>query len=216
MSEDLIRYDVLVQDALRGVVKRVLSEVARTGLPGEHHFFIQFDTNAAGVRISSRLREEYPEEMTIVIQHQFWDMVVSEHVLEIGLSFGGVPEKLVVPFSAVKGFFDPSVQFGLQFEPQDTNEDEADLDDETTSSKDASETLGRALTAVDHTTVPADQEQQDNAAVSNDDTVSSASSSSEAAQPQSTQDDTDGDDGDDDNSSGGADVVSLDSFRKRT
>jgi hypothetical protein len=116
MAQDQIRYDVLVQDALRGVVRKVLGEVARTGLPGDHHFYIAFDTRAPGVRISSRLRERYPEEMTIVIQHQYWDLQVTEHALEVGLSFSGVPERLLVPFTAIKGLFDPSVKFGLEFE----------------------------------------------------------------------------------------------------
>jgi uncharacterized protein len=113
---DLIRYDLLAQDALRGVVKKVLSDVAKSGLPGEHHFFVAFDTNAEGVKISNRLKAKYPEEMTIVLQHQFWDLIVGDRGFEIGLSFNGIPEKLVVPFDAIKGFFDPSVQFGLQFE----------------------------------------------------------------------------------------------------
>jgi hypothetical protein len=118
MAEDLIRYDILAQDALRGVMRKVLSEVARTGLPGEHHFFITFLTHAAGVRVSSRLLAQYPEEMTIVVQHQYWELTVTEQAFEIGLSFNGVPERLLVPFTAVKGFFDPSVPFGLQFEAQ--------------------------------------------------------------------------------------------------
>jgi len=116
MAEDLIRYDILAQDALRGVVRKVLSEVARTGLPGEHHFFVTFATQAPGVRISSRLLAQYPEEMTIVIQHQYRDLAVTEHAFDIGLSFNGVPERLHVPFTAVKAFLDPSVHFGLQFE----------------------------------------------------------------------------------------------------
>ena len=115
MAEDLIRYDILAQDALRGVVRKVLSEVARTGLPGEHHFFITFATTAPGVRISTRLLAQYPEEMTIVLQHQYWDLVVTEHAFEVGLSFNGIPERLFVPFSAVKTFADPSVGFQLQF-----------------------------------------------------------------------------------------------------
>jgi uncharacterized protein len=115
MAEDLIRFDILVQDALRGVVRKVLSEVARTGLPGEHHFFISFATKAPGVRVSSRLLNEYPEEMTIVLQHQYWDLSVTENGFEVGLSFNGVPERLLVPFTAVKVFQDPSVPFGLQF-----------------------------------------------------------------------------------------------------
>jgi hypothetical protein len=113
---DLIRYDLLAQDALRGVVRKVLSDVARSGLPGEHHFFIAFDTRAEGVKLSSRMKAKYPEEMTIVLQHQFWDLDVGEDSFSVGLSFGGVAEKLIIPFSAIKGFFDPSVQFGLQFE----------------------------------------------------------------------------------------------------
>jgi hypothetical protein len=116
MAEDLIRYDILAQDALRGVVRKVLSEVARTGLPGEHHFYISFFTRAPGVRVSSRLLAQYPDEMTIILQHQYWDLQVTEHAFEVGLSFNGVPERLLVPFSALKGFIDPSVQFGLQFE----------------------------------------------------------------------------------------------------
>jgi hypothetical protein len=116
MAEDLIRYDILAQDALRGVVRKVLTEVARTGLPGEHHFFITFATTAPGVRISERLLAEYEKEMTIVLQHQFWELSVGETGFDVGLSFDGQPEKLSIPFSAIKGFFDPSVQFGLQFE----------------------------------------------------------------------------------------------------
>jgi hypothetical protein len=116
MPTDHIRYDLLAQEALRGMVHRVLVDAAKNGLPGEHHFYISFDTRAPGVRISPRLREKYPEEMTIVLQHQFWDLIVNEDSFEVGLSFGGVPEKLFVPLQAVKGFFDPSVQFALQFE----------------------------------------------------------------------------------------------------
>lgn len=116
MAEDHIRYDILAQDALRGVVRKVLSEVARTSLPGEHHFFVTFATHAPGVRISSRLLEQYPEDMTIVIQHQYWDLTVTEQSFDIGLSFDGIPERLHVPFTAVKMFVDPSVRFSLQFE----------------------------------------------------------------------------------------------------
>jgi hypothetical protein len=116
MAVDHIRYDILTQDALRGVVRQVLIDAAKKGLPGEHHFFITFDTQAPGVRLSARMREQYPEEMTIVLQHQFWDLKVGDHAFEVGVSFNGAPERLLVPFAAVKGFFDPSVQFGLQFE----------------------------------------------------------------------------------------------------
>ncbi|WP_438276427.1 SspB family protein [Nitrobacter sp.] len=120
MATDHIRYDVLTSEAMRGVLRRVLTDAAEQGLPGEHHFFITFLSKADGVKISSRLLAQYPEEMTIILQHQFWDLAVSEDHFEVGLSFGGVPERLVVPFNAIKSFFDPSVQFGLQFEPAET------------------------------------------------------------------------------------------------
>ena len=116
MAEDLIRYDILAQEALRGVVRKVLSEVVKTGLPGEHHFFISFVTRAPGVRLSQRLLDQYEKEMTIVLHNQFWDLKVTDTGFEVGLSFDGQPELLGIPFSAIKGFFDPSVQFGLQFD----------------------------------------------------------------------------------------------------
>lgn len=122
MSNDLIRYDLLVQDALCGVVKKVLGDVARHGLPGDHHFYITFRTNAPGVRLSSRMREQYPEEMTIILQHQFDDLKVTDFAFEVGLHFKGVPEVLLVPFHALTGFFDPSVHFSAKFEPQPEDE----------------------------------------------------------------------------------------------
>jgi hypothetical protein len=126
MPVDHIRYDILVQQALRGMVRDVLAEAAKTKrLPGEHHFFITFLTGAEGVRLSDRLRAQYPEEMTIVLQHQFWDLKVGEDTLEVGLSFGGVPERLTVPFEAIKVFQDPSVQFTLQFETLAESPDES-------------------------------------------------------------------------------------------
>ena len=119
MSTDLLRYDLLVQEALKGVVRRVLTDAAKDGLPGEHHFYISFRTDKAGVRLSSRLRERYPEDMTIVLQHQFSGLTVTDQAFEVGLSFSNVPERLRIPFDALTGFFDPSVQFGLKFETQD-------------------------------------------------------------------------------------------------
>ena len=121
MATDHIRYDVLARDALRGVLRRVLTDAAEHGLPGEHHFFITFLSTAEGVKLSPRLLAQYPQEMTVILQHQFWDLVVTEDRFEVGLSFGGIPERLVVPFNSIKSFFDPSVQFGLQFEPADTD-----------------------------------------------------------------------------------------------
>lgn len=116
MSTDLIRYDVLVQNALRSVVRKVLTDSVKDGLPGAHHFYISFDTGAPGVKISPRLKDMYPEEMTIVLQHQFWDLAVTETGFEVSLSFDKIPERLCVPYEAITGFFDPSVKFGLKFE----------------------------------------------------------------------------------------------------
>ena len=113
-GKDLIRYDLLVQDALKGVVRKVLID-ARDGLPGEHHFYITFRTDFPGVRLSNRLRERYPQEMMIVLQHQFWDLNVTEHTFEVGLSFSNIPERLLVPFDALVSFLDPSVNFALRF-----------------------------------------------------------------------------------------------------
>jgi hypothetical protein len=130
MAEDHIRYDILAQEALRGVMRKVLSEVAKTGLPGNHHFFITFLTGAPGVRVSSRLQERYPEQMTIVLQYQYWDLKVTDTGFEVGLSFSDVPEKLEIPFSAVRGFYDPSVNFELEF---DVKTEDATLPGEVTS-----------------------------------------------------------------------------------
>jgi uncharacterized protein len=116
MAADHIRYDILTQDALRGVVRTVLTDAAKNGLPGEHHFKITFNTNAPGVRLSDRMRAQYPEAMTIILQHQFWDLAVHDEGFEVGLSFGGIPERLVVPFDALSAFYDPAVEFGFQFE----------------------------------------------------------------------------------------------------
>jgi len=125
MAEDLIRYDVLAQEALRGLVGKVLAETAQTGLPGDHHFFITFDTRHPGVRISSRLKAQYPAEMTVVLQHHFWDLTVTESAFEVGLSFNGVPERLFVPFRSIKSFVDPHATFALKFDlPASAAEDE--------------------------------------------------------------------------------------------
>ncbi|MCO5730263.1 SspB family protein [Rhizobium sp. SSA_523] len=125
MGQDHIRYDILAQDALRGVIRKVLSEVAATGrLPGDHHFFITFLTGAPGVRISPALKSKYAEQMTIVIQHQFWDLKVQDTHFEIGLSFSDTPERLSIPFNAIRGFYDPSVNFELEFEVPLTAEDD--------------------------------------------------------------------------------------------
>ena len=124
---DHIRYDLLTQQALRSVVRSVLADTAKKGLTGDHHFYISFNTQADGVRLSNRLLAQYPEEMTIILQHQFWELTVTDDAFELGLSFGGVPEKLTVPFDAINGFFDPSVQFGLQSDPVGEGQDNAAL-----------------------------------------------------------------------------------------
>ncbi|MCB1539513.1 MAG: hypothetical protein KDJ25_01290 [Rhodoblastus sp.] len=121
MATDHIRYDLLVQDAFRGIFRKVLTDAALHGLPGEHHFYITFKTGAPDVVMSDRLRAEYPEQMTIILQHQFWDLKVHDSGFEVGLSFRRVPEKLEIPFAAVTGFFDPSVNFGAEFTAEDPN-----------------------------------------------------------------------------------------------
>jgi uncharacterized protein len=119
-----IDYDALALDALRGVVKACLAQVSRTGLVGEHHFYIAFNTQAQGVGMSKRLKEKYPQEMTIVLQHRFWDLAVEDERFEVKLTFDGIPERLVVPFAAVKVFYDPSVPYVLQFEDVDASQGE--------------------------------------------------------------------------------------------
>jgi len=131
MGEDLMRYDLLAQDALRSVVRLALMKVRENGLPGDHHFFIAVSINHPGVTVSERLRKKYDDEMTIVLQHQFWNLEVFEHFFEVELSFDNMPEKLIIPYAAVKGFFDPSVQFGLQFEvagEESTLQEEIDIE----------------------------------------------------------------------------------------
>ncbi len=185
MADDQIRYDILAQDALRSVMRKVLTEVARTGLPGNHHFFITFVTGAPGVRISRRMREKYPDQMTIVLQYQYWDLKVSEHEFEVGLSFAEVPEKLTIPFAAVRGFYDPSVNFELEFDVDVGEEAMADGDGETT-----------ALPAVADSKAATRKKKK--------------KSDPKKAEPGSGDDGADGD-----APKKGAEVVSLDSFRKK-
>lgn len=117
MSKSMLRYDRLIEDALRGVVRQVLTDAAEDGLPGNHHFYITFKTGHSGVDISDRLHAQYPEEMTIVIQHQYWGLEVEDALFRVTLSFNRIQERLEIPFAAVTAFADPSVQFGLQFQP---------------------------------------------------------------------------------------------------
>jgi hypothetical protein len=117
MAKDWMNYEALAQNALRGVVRMALERVAKQGLPGDHHFYITFESQHPGVSMSDWLKERYPEEMTIVLQHQYWGLEVRPDAFDITLTFQKVGEKLTVPFDAVKAFFDPSVQFMLQFKP---------------------------------------------------------------------------------------------------
>lgn len=116
--DSLIPYDEIVQEALRAVVGRVLSEIETTGgtLPGNHHFYITFKTGAPGVNIPPHLRERFPDEMTIVLQNKFWDLAVDDEGFQVGLSFNQIPSKLVIPYAAITAFVDPAVDFGLQFQ----------------------------------------------------------------------------------------------------
>lgn len=195
MAEDRIRYDILAQDALRGVMRKVLTEVARTGLPGEHHFFITFLTNAPGVRVSSRLRERYPEQMTIVLQYQYWDLKVSETGFEVGLSFADVPEMLSVPFSAVRGFYDPSVNFELEFDVKPEPEDapSAEITAVHTEAGETDESVEKKAGAKKAARKPKKKEKAE----------ADAETATDAAE----------DDAEPENK--GAEVVSLDAFRKK-
>jgi hypothetical protein len=193
MSDDLIRYDVLVSDALRGVVRQVLTEIGSTGLPGDHHFYITIDTRLPGVRISSALRQRFPEEMTVVLQHQFWDLKVTEQTFEVGLSFSGVPERLLIPFSSITGFADPSVDFALKFETL--------LVDEEDMIGEVSEPLADEN----------EDDAQSSAPIPLERTGESAKGA--VASEESSNGDSPSDDDDEDEKS--ADVVSLDAFRKK-
>jgi hypothetical protein len=118
MATDLIRYDLLVQDALRSVVRKVLADTARNGLIGEHHFNIAFKTQAPGVVAPAAIKSRFPDEMSIILQHEFWDLVVREDAFEVSLNFSRKPERLTVPFDSITGFTDPSVPFGFKLEPR--------------------------------------------------------------------------------------------------
>jgi uncharacterized protein len=190
MVVDHIRYDVLTQDALRSVVRTVLTDAARNGLPGEHHFYVAFDTRADGVKLSQRMRAQYPEEMTVVLQHQFWDLVVTDEQFEVGLSFGGVPERVVVPFAAIKSFVDPSVQFGVQFEVLTASDANATSTDGEVSNRTPAERLG-TTTGVASAVPPTPANPPDESA--------NPTSETPKTPPQT----------------GGAQVVNLDRFRKK-
>lgn len=205
MSDDLIRYDVLVSDALRGVVRQVLTEIGSTGLPGEHHFYITIDTRLPGVRISSALRQRFPEEMTVVLQHQFWDLKITEQTFEVGLSFSGVPERLLIPFSSITGFADPSVDFALKFETLLVNDEEmiGEVSEPLPDKMDGGDT--------DNTPIPLERGGETSKAASKG--SSKAVSKGQSKFAGKSDDDSPVDEDDDGEKS--ADVVSLDAFRKK-
>ena len=194
MPDHHIRYDLLAQQALRSVVRTVLADVAKKGLPGEHHFKITFNTRAPGVRMSDRLRAQYPEAMTIILQHQFWDLAVGERAFEVGLSFGGITERLAVPFDSIVAFHDPAVQFGFQFEAIDE-----------AAAAEGGEAAKAALPASE------DKSAQKPAAVPSGKSAAGKKSEPAAAPGETAEPPSGGDDKPD----GGGEVVRLDRFRKK-
>lgn len=132
-EDDILRYDRMVESALRGVVRKSIEEVIQYGLPGDHHFYITFLTDYPGVSIPDYLKERYPGEMTIVLQYQFTDLSVDHEFLKVTLSFNSVPERLVIPLGSISIFADPSVNFALQFQPMsddDYGDDDMDIFDD--------------------------------------------------------------------------------------
>ncbi|MCB8821321.1 SspB family protein [Microvirga rosea] len=204
-GKDLIRYDLLVQDALKGVVRKVLIDAGKDGLPGEHHFYVSFRTDYPGARLSNRLREKYPQEMTIVLQHQFWDLNVTDHAFEIGLSFSGVPERLLIPFDSLTGFFDPSVQFGLKFNTEDEDQDEDEVEtEEPTPAAPARSGDSQPVELKRPKAGPAPAEKKpDEKKPAKVEQQPDASEADEGEEPKAGGD-------------GGAQVVSLDAFRKKS
>jgi hypothetical protein len=200
MPEDSIRYDLLAQQALRGVVRTVLTDIAKKGLPGEHHFKITFNTTAPGVRLSDRLRAQYPETMTIILQHQFWDLAVTERAFEVGLSFGGISERLMVPFDSIVAFYDPAVQFGFQFEAIDAAAAER-----------GDATKKPAKEAVKAATAREEQAAQKPAALPPGKSAAGKKSEPAAAPAKTAEPPS----GDDDKPDGSGEIVRLDRFRKK-
>lgn len=187
MTKDWLRYDRMVEDALRGVVRRALTEVASSGLPGDHHFYLTFRTTEPGVHIAPALRGQYPKEMTIVLQHQFWGLEINEEHFAVTLSFGGKHERLVVPYRAVVSFADPSVKFGLQFESAVAAGEDGDAESADTAK-------GRTVTAKDLNDLPRNVQER---------TVVRAGEDGEAR------------DAADEAAKSGAKILALDAFRKK-
>ena len=214
MSDDEFRYDILAQEALRGVVRTVLRRVEKRGLPGDHHFVITFDTTVPGVSLSKRLLDRYPQEMTIVVQYQFWGLQVYDNAFEIGLSFNNVPETLVVPFRAMRSFQDPSVGFMLQFGGLEAPGDagaSGDADVETPSGANAPTSTGSKLPSPAEPALPGPGEP---ALVGAGD-AETAGKTGDNAGPVKDDGETADNDEDASEEKKGAEVVNLDAFRKK-
>ena len=214
MSDDEFRYDILAQEALRGVVRTVLRRVEKRGLPGDHHFVITFDTTVPGVSLSKRLLDRYPQEMTIVVQYQFWGLQVYDNAFEIGLSFNNVPETLVVPFRAMRSFQDPSVGFMLQFGGLEAPGDagaSGDADVETPSGANAPTSTGSKLPSPAEPALPGPGEP---ALVGAGD-AERAGKTGDNAGPVKNDGETADNDEDASEEKKGAEVVNLDAFRKK-
>jgi len=125
MAPDTVNYALFIDKAMRNVIREALLQVEKHGMPGNHHFFITYSTTHKGVQMSARLREKYAESITIVMQHQFWDLEVDEDYFSVSLSFGNIPEKLLIPFAALQAFTDPSTEFGMQFHQAEDTQDDA-------------------------------------------------------------------------------------------
>lgn len=201
-TESKIDYESLTQEAMRGVVRAVLSQIVDDGLPGEHHFYISFDTTAPGVGVSKRLKAKYPQEMTIVLQHRFWDLAIHGDRFEVKLTFDGIPERLVIPFKAIKVFFDPSVRYGLQFEETGFSAEAIE------ESMDDPETFGGAGE-------PEDAEITSIETALDDATSGTDAEAGETAGNKRAVGDTPSADSDDERPATGAEIVSLDAFRKK-
>lgn len=204
MTDQDLRYDVMVQTALLSVVKQSLTLVAEQGLPGDHHFYLAFNPQHPDADIPDFLKKKFGEEMTIVLQHQFWDLNVSDDGFGVTLQFDRKPYPLWVPFEAMRGFFDPSVQFGLQFQADDADDE---IDDE----------LASRLGLVGEDT------EMDLSDLSDEELFSILEKKRDEAAEASAASESDSDDGDDDpdgdgpgaDSSGTGEVIALDSFRKK-
>jgi hypothetical protein len=227
MNGQTINYENLAKEALRSVVKSVLQSVTKDGLPGDHHFYISFHTTAPGVKISNRISAQYPKEMTIVLQHQFWDLKVEEDHFEVRLSFANIPELLVIPYSAIKVFFDPSVPYGLQFDqtarPEAVEDKSAFMDEDWNIGAENSDLTIEELNEINRS-APNDPlsnspinplEAEEQISQFDLDTAERAATeeSTETAERESGQEE--GETANPSNADDGAEIVSLDAFRKK-